>query len=285
MIKIGEFSRLARVTVKSLHHYEQLGLLLPVHINKSNGYRFYSVEQLPQIHRILALKEIGLSLEQIGAMAEDKIDIQEIRGMLILKKAETRQLVREQESRLAKIEYRLRMLEAEEDPPVMDVVIKPLDPLLVLAIPHHEVTEMSSTVKQIKQAIISGEIKFTGVSLDVVHGDEYSLDSFDNPFRSEAMIVVDEDQPGDVTLKKIGVLKLRDEPGAVKAATLMLHGLKDRVKRVEKISLLYRWAIEQGFQLESRLRLVHHIGPLQSSDRSEWITEPQLVIGEKRGHV
>ena len=68
MLKIGEFSRLSQVTVKTLHHYDDLGLLRPAHIDQETGYRYYTVEQLPRIHRIMAIKELGLSLEQIGLM-------------------------------------------------------------------------------------------------------------------------------------------------------------------------------------------------------------------------
>jgi DNA-binding transcriptional MerR regulator len=57
MIKIGDFSKLAHVTVKTLHHYGELGLLPPAHIDRYTGYRYYSLEQLPRLNRILALKE------------------------------------------------------------------------------------------------------------------------------------------------------------------------------------------------------------------------------------
>ena len=69
MLKIGEFSQLSQVTVKTLHHYDEIGLLKPAHIDRFTNYRYYTVEQLPRIHRIMALKELGLSLEQIGLMA------------------------------------------------------------------------------------------------------------------------------------------------------------------------------------------------------------------------
>jgi DNA-binding transcriptional MerR regulator len=59
MLKIGDFSRLGQVTVKTLRHYGQLGLLKPAWIDRYTGYRYYSLEQLPRLNRILALKELG----------------------------------------------------------------------------------------------------------------------------------------------------------------------------------------------------------------------------------
>ena len=95
MLKIGEFSRLSQVTVKTLHHYDELGLIKPAHIDSITSYRFYTVEQLPRIHRIIALKELGLSLEQIGIMLNEELPTEQIRGMLKLKQGEIQQNVRE----------------------------------------------------------------------------------------------------------------------------------------------------------------------------------------------
>jgi len=72
VLKIGDFSKLAHVTVKTLRYYDELGLLKPVWSDRYSGYRFYSLEQLPRLNRILALKDLGFSLEQIRELlAED----------------------------------------------------------------------------------------------------------------------------------------------------------------------------------------------------------------------
>src|SRR6187431_3208576 len=65
MFRIGDFSRLARVTIKTLHHYDEAGLLQPKHVDRQSGYRYYDASQLPTLHRILLLKDLGFSLEQI----------------------------------------------------------------------------------------------------------------------------------------------------------------------------------------------------------------------------
>jgi DNA-binding transcriptional MerR regulator len=91
MLKIGDFARLGQVTVKTLHHYDDLGLLRPAHIDASTSYRYYLLEQLPRLHRIMALKELGLSLEQIGLLLDEEVPTEQIRGMLRLKRAEIQQ--------------------------------------------------------------------------------------------------------------------------------------------------------------------------------------------------
>lgn len=58
VLKIGDFSQLGQVSVRTLHHYGERGLLKPAEIDDWTGYRFYSVEQLPRLNRILALKDL-----------------------------------------------------------------------------------------------------------------------------------------------------------------------------------------------------------------------------------
>ena len=88
MFRIGEFSQIARVSGRLLRYYDSIGLLRPLRIDPQTGYRYYSANQLPQLNRILALKELGLSLEQIGRMLDEKISADEIRCMLMLRNAE-----------------------------------------------------------------------------------------------------------------------------------------------------------------------------------------------------
>lgn len=85
MIKIGDFSKLAHVTVKTLHHYGEMGLLQPARIDRFNGYRFYTLEQLPRLNRILALKDLGFSLEQVAQLIDENLTVVEMRGMLRMK--------------------------------------------------------------------------------------------------------------------------------------------------------------------------------------------------------
>jgi DNA-binding transcriptional MerR regulator len=85
MIKIGDFSKLAHVSIKTLHHYDDLGLLKPIHVDRYSGYRYYDIGQLSRLNRILALKDLGLSLEQVIELLRADLSTAEMRGMLRLK--------------------------------------------------------------------------------------------------------------------------------------------------------------------------------------------------------
>src|SRR5512141_3329320 len=114
MIRIGDFSKLSRVSVKTLRYYDGVGLLKPVHVDPSTGYRMYEYAQLLRLHRILALKDLGFSLEEIGRLLSENVTPGQLRGMLMLRRAEARQKVLEETDRLEQVEAWLRQIEQED---------------------------------------------------------------------------------------------------------------------------------------------------------------------------
>ena len=124
MFRIGEFAQIAQVSTRQLRFYDQLGMLQPAHTDAQTGYRFYSIRQLPRLNRILALKELGLSLEQIGPLLEDGISPAELRGMLTLKRAEIERMLQAEEARLRHIESRITQIDRHGRMDGYDVVTK-----------------------------------------------------------------------------------------------------------------------------------------------------------------
>jgi DNA-binding transcriptional MerR regulator len=124
MIRIGDFSKLSRISVKTLRYYDEMGLLKPVQVDPITGYRLYEYSQLSALNRILALKDLGFSLEEIGRLLDDGPSVEQMRGMLKLRETETRQRVQEEAERLERIKSRLRQIEQEDVMSKYDVVIK-----------------------------------------------------------------------------------------------------------------------------------------------------------------
>jgi DNA-binding transcriptional MerR regulator len=134
MIRVGDFARIAKVSIRLLHYYDQIGLLHPIHVDDVTGYRSYSTEQLPRLHRILALKDLGLSLDQITYLLNEAVTPEAIRGILQLKQAELRQRVDEEQARLARVEARVQYLECSAAPPDIEIVMKRTEPMSVLSV-------------------------------------------------------------------------------------------------------------------------------------------------------
>ena len=81
MLKIGEFSKLSRVSIRMLRRYNEVGLLLPAEIDPITGYRYYSEDQLPAAGRITALRDMGFGLaaiEQLLATWEEPVALEAI---------------------------------------------------------------------------------------------------------------------------------------------------------------------------------------------------------------
>ena len=134
MFRIGEFSRLGQVTIDALRHYDALGLLKPSHVDSFTGYRYYSARQLLRLNRILALKDLGFSLEEIARILQDKLTNDQLRGMLKMQQALAESELQTIESRLNRINARLNYLNMEDNMPAYEVTIKPVAALTVAAI-------------------------------------------------------------------------------------------------------------------------------------------------------
>lgn len=136
MFKISEFSRLSQLPMKTLRYYDQINLLKPAYTDPLNGYRYYTTEQLFRLNRILAFKDLGLTLEQILQALDEQIPSSEVRGMLRLKQVETRTLIEQEYIRLARIEARLRLIEREDGMATRaEVALKNVKPQLVASLP------------------------------------------------------------------------------------------------------------------------------------------------------
>lgn len=131
MFKIGEFSQIGQISVRMLHHYDKLGLLKPETVDHFTGYRYYTLNQLPRLHRILALRDLGLSLEQIGKLLTEDLPPERLQGMLALKQAELQDHISEEQKRLQRVQARLRMIENTDQPTDYAIVQKNAEPITV----------------------------------------------------------------------------------------------------------------------------------------------------------
>jgi DNA-binding transcriptional MerR regulator len=169
MFSIGEFARMGTVSIRTLRHYDEIGLLRPAQVDPETGYRSYSADQLGQLNRIIALKDLGFSLTQAGKLLGG-ITVEELRGMLALRRAQLEQELDAYTSRLLGVEARLRYIEGEDAMPADDIMVKKVPALGVVAIgasapgydPEHVVTPVNRSRVQFDELGIPGLVKATG---------------------------------------------------------------------------------------------------------------------------
>jgi DNA-binding transcriptional MerR regulator/effector-binding domain-containing protein len=156
MFSIGEFARLGAVSIRTLRHYDEIGLLPPAGVDPLTGYRSYSAKQLQQLNRIVALKDLGLTLGQIKQLL-DGITVDELRGMLLLRQAQLEGELQRQRHHLLGVEARLRHIAQEDGMPADDIVVKQIPPLGVVAITD---TAPGWATEEIVPAVNRARVKF-----------------------------------------------------------------------------------------------------------------------------
>ena len=184
MFQIGEFSRIGCVTIDTLRHYDALGLLKPAKVDPFTGYRYYTARQLQSLNRIIALKEVGLSLEEIARILRDKLTADELRGMLKAQLVLAESAIETAQMRRERILARLNYLTLEENMPVYEVTLKSVDALTVAAI-----RETVPTIEQMPQRcgemfnmiaswMASNGLPF-GPPMTIYHNESYTLENID----------------------------------------------------------------------------------------------------------
>jgi DNA-binding transcriptional MerR regulator len=132
MFTIGEFGRLGDISIRMLRHYDEIGLLRPAQVDPVTGYRGYSIAQLRDLNRIVALRGLGFSLAEVRQLLAG-ITGAELQGMLLLRRAELERQIEAGRSSLARVEARLRAIE-REDELADDIVIKTAPAQRLLAV-------------------------------------------------------------------------------------------------------------------------------------------------------
>ncbi|NTU63400.1 MAG: MerR family transcriptional regulator [Chloroflexi bacterium] len=279
MFKIGDFSQLAQVSVRTLRLYDEMNLLKPAQIDKFTSYRYYTSEQLPRLNRILALKDLGLSLEQIGDLLQRDLPADQLRGMLILKQAEMEQDMQAMQAQMRRVEQRLKQIEQEGTPPPYDVVIKSVGAQKILSVrgivPH--VKEMPDYRYRLYQGIYTwldeNQIEPLEPEMAIYHLPEYVETDID----MELATPIDPKTIQRLTMPE-GVT-VRDLP-AVEAMACIVHR-GDIWGIVDALIALYRWIGEHGFASAGPYRELHHGWREYYTDESKFgdvVLEMQIPV-------
>ena len=270
MFKISDFSKLCQLSVKTLRYYDELGLLKPALTDRFTGYRYYSADQLPRLNRILALKDLGLTLEQIARLLDNGLTPDQIRGMLKLKRAEIEQQVQEDEARLARIEARLRQIEQEGKMPAYDVVLKQLEPQMVAGVrdiipAYSQQDHLWGELMGYLQANRAHAIE--APCLTIYYDDEYR----------ERDVDAEVCAPVQRSAQSSGRVKVHELP-AMTMACVVHHGAFNTLNQA--YSALFAWIQANDYRIVGPGREVYldtGKGPVRQDDPS-YVTEVQFPV-------
>ena len=124
MLNIGDFARLGGVSIRTLRHYDSLGLLAPVEVDESTGWRRYELTQLTRLNRIVTLKNLGFTLDEVGEMLRSDVGDPELRAALERRRDAMLEQQRDLHHRLAQVDARLRLIEGTHGMSEAQVTVK-----------------------------------------------------------------------------------------------------------------------------------------------------------------
>jgi DNA-binding transcriptional MerR regulator len=262
MFKIGDFSKLSRVSVKALRYYDELGLLKPAHVDHFTGYRFYSADQLPQLNRILALKDLGFSLEQTMRLLEGALVPAQMREILLMKQAELHQRVQDEQSRLARVEARLRLIEQEDTMPEYDVVLKRIEATVVASARKVAPTfgEVHEFGREVHIALEQHGITPIAPSLNIYH----HMGFLDRDMEIEVATPVDAASSVDIPLSSGERITSQMLPAVQVMACLIQPVTDDTI--AEAYNAMGKWIQSNGYRIVGPSREICQ--PLDQGDKT-----------------
>jgi len=265
MLKIGQFSKLAKVTIKTLRYYDKIGLLKPAMVESSSSYRYYSESQLQTVALISSYKSAGLSNDLILKLlnhSENKLELLE----------KQKQLLIEQENNIKQAILRIDELINKKEQPYK-AEIKRIDKRLV-----YRCRGYVSSIEKIHDFIKNCADEFVRSNPDVKFSDpDYCCVIYPDDRYREDNIFVEYAQSVDRVGKDTDILKFSEiEP--ITAISVLHYG--DYKSLPNAYIFTVNWAREHGYQLcgEPRERYIN--GAWNVDDVSKWLTELQLPIKE-----
>lgn len=272
MFGIGQFAQFAKVSVRTLRHYDEVGLLRPASVDPATGYRSYAATQLRQLNRILVLKDLGFTLVEITRIIETGISNDELLGMLRLRRAEAERHAEAEQRRLARVAARIDILTGA--PHMNDtetaIVIKALDATRV-AITSEVAEGFDAEFGPIFSRLYPKLFAALGREGIAPAGPTYGL--YDERDDGQIDVIAGVIISANDSIDTDGV-STRDLPAVERAATLVHEGSMATI--VDSYALLERWIEATGEQPVGFSREVYLDCP---DDQEAWVTELQFVLG------
>lgn len=280
MFKIGEFSRLSRVSVRMLRHYDQLGLLTPSQTDKFTGYRYYSADQLPRLNRILALRDLGFSLEQIAGLLDEDLSTDQLLGMLKLKRAEVEEQMQLEQQKLARLEVRIRQMSEAPKHGAYDVIVRDIEP--ELAATYRDVAADDDRIQQMFDMVEVYVAQYDDARADqppfsIYYDDEYREQDVD------AEVAV----PLKYAIPESESIRVREFPRLSNVACVVHVGEYSEI--YQAYNALLAWIEANDYRMVGPIREVYlrygaddlnfELPPTYlGSDANEYVTELQLSV-------
>ena len=267
-LKIGEFSQMMQVTVKTLRHYEQKGLLLPDEVDEWTGYRYYSIEQMQKLNTIRDLQRLGFSLDEIKELYDYGSYTPSIRKIT--------EKIRETDEQLKLLLARRRQLldwrnSRKEIKTMEKFSIQSLPEIIVAS--HREIIPNYEALGGICVNKIAPEMQRLGCKcpppgycFTIEHNKEYKPTDIDIEYCEQV-----EELGTDSA-----IIQFKTIPAIPKALCMKHYGPYDRF--YESHIELFKYIDEQGYKIVGQHRTCYVDGPWNQEDEEKWLSILQVPV-------
>lgn len=264
MMNIGEFARLGGVTTRMLRHYDALGVLVPAQVDAHTSRRSYDVAQLTVLNRLIALKGLGFSLDEVGVLLREGIDPAEMHGMLRLRQAELERQVRHDRHVLDRVTARLRLIEQETQVNAQ-ITTKQADAVTLAA--------LSATAEDASR-------QHTGAAVKTLF--DQVIDRMEATSADRTTPIAHYVPTSTAAVQVTAGYAVQDVPGldtylldAAEVASIVHHGPMTTISTAYQA--LAQWAEATGHSLAAPRWREHYL-EADGDDDSHWIVELQLEL-------
>ncbi len=268
LYRIGMFAAMNHVTIKTLRHYDEQGLLKPMYLDEVNGYRYYLASQIADLHQILALKNMGFSLEDIRAIQNGKPE----KELLLSKKQEILREIAQLTSKLAFVESYLAEERMELSAPVL---IKSL-PEVIVATMRQRIESYDSLFDMMPA--MGAEMEKLGC---ICAEPAYCFIKYLEEGYKEENILIETCEAVTEVKKDTEQLQFKVLPKVEEAACIFHKGSYDTLSK--SYDSLLKFIEDNGYLIRGNIRESYIDGVWNKDSEEEWLTEIQIPVCKKTG--
>ncbi len=272
MLKIGDFSKLSRISIRMLRHYDEMGLLMPKATDDFTGYRYYTEDQLPTAGRIMALKDMGFGLSSIDEILKSYNDPQALAEFLAIKQAEVKTEAEETARRLLLLDTAIKRLRKDETAMNYNVTLKTL--------PERYVASVRKIIPSYEQeGTLWGILMQETAPLKMQDGDPcYALAMFhDSEYKeSDVDVEVQKSVKGCYTNTENVVFKTE---APVEIASATYKGSYEKMNNVNEA--VAKWVQDNGYVFHGPAFNIYHVSPHETQIPDEYVTEVCYPVKKK----
>lgn len=262
MLKIGEFSRLSRVSIRMLRHYDEIGLLRPADIDKFTGYRYYTEDQLPIVGRITALKNMGFGLTAVGELLMCYDNKEALDKYLRLKESELYEISSEILRQLQLIKTARKQLRKDDNAMEYNVALKTL--------PERYVASVRMTIPSYEQEGMLWSLLVSETASSNLVPDEpcYCSVTFFDGEHKESDVDVEAQKTVKGKYKDTEHVKFK----TVSPVTFASATYKGSYSKMNEVNVaVAEWVRDNGYEYGGPAFFIYHVSPHETSNPDEFV--------------